>query len=113
MFITPAYAQTGVGADGNFLIQFVPFILIFIILYFLIIRPQQRRAKEHRAMVGAIRRGDTITTSGGLIGKVAKVTDENEVSVEIATGVKVRISRQAISDVRAKGEPVKESKEKK
>ncbi len=110
MFITAAYAQTGAGPDGGFLIQLVPFILIFIILYFLIIRPQQRRQKEHRAMIEAIRRGDTIVTSGGIIGKVAKVIDDSEVSVEIATDVKVRVSRSAIAEVRTKGEPVKEEK---
>lgn len=110
MFITPAFAQTGISADGGFLIQLVPFVLIFIILYFLIIRPQQKRTKEHKAMIEAIRRGDTIVTSGGLIGRVAKVIDDHEVSVEISPDVKVRISRSHISEVRAKGEPVKESK---
>jgi len=110
MFITAAYAQTGAGADGGFLIQLVPFILIFIILYFLIIRPQQRRAKEHQAMIAAVRRGDIIVTSGGLIGRVAKVVDDHEVSVEIAADVKVRVSRSSIAEVRTKGEPVKEEK---
>jgi len=110
MFITPAYAQTSVGADGGFLIQLVPFVLIFIILYFLIIRPQQRRQKEHKAMIDAVRRGDTVVTSGGLIGRVVKVIDEREISVEIAPDVKVKISRGAISEVRTKGEPVKEEK---
>jgi len=83
MFITPAFAQTAAGGDGGFLIQLVPFLLIFIILYFLIIRPQQRRAKEHQAMIAAVRRGDMIVTSGGLIGKIAKVIDDHEISVEI------------------------------
>ena len=110
MFITPAFAQATGGPDGGFLIQMVPFVLIFIILYFLIIRPQQRRAKEHKAMIEAVRRGDTVVTSGGLIGKVAKVIDENEISIEIAPDVKVKISRGAIGEVRSKGEPVKEEK---
>ena len=105
MFITPAFAQTAAGGDGGFLIQLVPFLLIFIILYFLIIRPQQRRAKEHQAMIAAIRRGDTIVTSGGLIGKVVKVIDDHEVSVEIATDVKVKITRGSIAEVRSKTEP--------
>jgi len=105
MFITPAFAQTPGGGDGGFLIQLVPFLLIFIILYFLIIRPQQRRAKEHQGMIAAIRRGDTIVTSGGLIGKIVKVVDDHEVSVEIATGVKVKIARGSISEVRSKPEP--------
>ncbi len=110
MFITAAYAQTGAGTDGGFLIQLVPFILIFIILYFLIIRPQQRRAKEHQAMIAAVRRGDTIVTSGGLIGRVVKIIDDHEISVEIATDVKVRVARSSIAEVRTKGEPVKEEK---
>ncbi len=110
MFITPAYAQTSMGADGGFLIQLVPFVLIFIILYFLIIRPQQRRQKDHKAMIDAVRRGDIVVTSGGLIGRVAKVIDEREISVEIAPEVKVKISRNAIAEVRTKGEPVKEEK---
>lgn len=110
MFITPAYAQSAVGAEGGFLIQLVPFVLIFIILYFLIIRPQQRRQKEHKSMIEAVRRGDTIVTSGGLIGRVVKVIDEFEVSVEISPDVKVKISRNAIAEVRTKGEPVKEEK---
>jgi len=110
MFITPAYAQTSPGGDSGFLIQLVPFILIFIILYFLIIRPQQRRTKEHQAMIGAIRRGDTIVTSGGLIGRVVKVIDDRELFVEIAANVKVKISRGSIAEVRTKGEPVKEDK---
>jgi len=105
MFITPAFAQTAVGGDGGFLIQLVPFLLIFIILYFLIIRPQQRRAKDHQAMIAAVRRGDMIVTSGGLIGKIAKVIDDHEISVEIATGVKVKITRGSIAEVRSKTEP--------
>ena len=104
MFITEAYAQ-GVPAagGGNFLIQLLPFIMILGIMYFLIIRPQQKRLKEHRDMVASIRRGDTVVTSGGIIGKVAKV-DENELQVEIADGVKIKVVRSTVSEVRGKGE---------
>ncbi len=109
MFITEAYAQSG-GAGGGtgFLIQFLPIILIFAIMYFLLLRPQQQKARMHREMVANLRRGDTVVTNGGLIGKVAKV-DEHELQVELAEGVRVRIARGMIAEVRAKGEPVKES----
>jgi preprotein translocase subunit YajC len=109
MFITEAFAQTG-GAGGatNMLVQFMPIILIFVIMYFLILRPQQQKARQHREMVANLRRGDTIVTNGGLIGKVAKV-DENELQVELAEGVRVRIVRGMVAEVRAKGEPVKEA----
>ena len=89
------------------LMQFAPFIAIFAIMYFLLLRPQQRRAKEQKALVQGARRGDTVVTSGGLIGKVTKSTDENEVELEIAPNVRVRLARSGIADVRAKGEPVK------
>jgi preprotein translocase subunit YajC len=89
------------------LMQFAPFIAIFAIMYFLILRPQQRRAKDQKALVQGARRGDTVVTSGGLIGKVTKSTDENEVEIEIAPNVRVRLARSGIADVRAKGEPVK------
>ena len=111
MLITPAYAQaTGASPLGSLdtLIQFAPFVVIFVIMYFLILRPQQQRAKEQRAMVSAAKRGDTIVTSGGLVGKITKATDDAEVEVEIAPNVRVRLVRSGIADVRAKGEPVKE-----
>jgi preprotein translocase subunit YajC len=89
-------------------LQLVPFVLIFVIMWFLIIRPQQRRAKEHQELIRNVRRGDTVVTSGGIIGKVAKVADEAaEIEVEIADGVRVKVVRAMISEVRAKGEPVK------
>jgi preprotein translocase subunit YajC len=103
--MTPAYAQL-VGND--MIMSLLPFILIFVIMYFLILRPQQRRVKQHGEMVNALRRGDTVVTSGGVIGKVTKVIDANEVELQIADGVKIRQSRSMISEVRAKGEPVKE-----
>jgi preprotein translocase subunit YajC len=109
-FITPAFAQTAGGAAGgaDMLVQLAPFGIILIIMYFLILRPQQQRAKQHQDMVANIRRGDTVVTNGGLIGKVTKAIDDNEVEIEIAPNVRVRQSRGAISEVRAKGEPVKE-----
>lgn len=108
MFITPAFAQAaGAGDTNSLLMSLLPFALIFIIMYFLIIRPQQNRAKQHREMISNVRRGDTVVMSGGLIGRVSKVVDENELEIEIADNVKVKVARGMISDVRAKGEPVK------
>ena len=95
--------------DSN-IIQFMPIIFIFVVMYFLVIRPQQKKAKTHREMIGNVRRGDTIVTSGGLIGKISKVNDDSELTVEIAEGVKVRIVRGMISEVRVKGEPVADKK---
>lgn len=92
-----------VGALG----QFLPLILIFAIMYFLLIRPQQKKAKEHQAMVAGVRRGDQVITQGGLIGKVTKVKEEAEVEVEIAEGVKVRVVKATITQVMSKTEPVK------
>ena len=89
------------------LMQIVPFVLIFVIMYFLMIRPQQKRQKEHQEMIKNVRRGDQVVMSGGLIGKVSKVSDDNELELELADNVKVRVSRSAIADVRSKGEPVK------
>jgi preprotein translocase subunit YajC len=106
MFATPAFAQAAgaAGAAGG-LISFVPILLIFAIMYLLMIRPQQKKAKEHRAMIEALRRGDQVITSGGLIGKVSKVAD-NEVEVELApSNVKVRVVKSTISQVLSKTEP--------
>lgn len=110
MFITPAYAQAAANGAGqsSVLFSLLPFVLIFVVMYFLVMRPQQQRAKAHREMVKNVRRGDTVITSGGLIGRIAKVVDENEVQVEIADNVRVRIARAMITEVRTKGEPVKE-----
>lgn len=108
MFITEAFAQTGDIGGSSMLIQFLPIILIFVIMYFLILRPQRMKARAHQEMVANLRRGDTVVTSGGLIGKVAKV-DEGELQVEVAEGIRVKVVRGMIAEVRAKGEPVKES----
>lgn len=108
MFITPAFAQAAGATDtNNLLMSLLPFALIFIIMYFLIIRPQQKKAKEHNELVKNIRRGDTVITSSGLVGKVTKVVDDDQIEFEIADGVRVRQMRQMISIVRAKGEPAK------
>lgn len=95
--------------DGGAFAQFIPLILIFAIMYFLLIRPQQKKMKEHRAMVDALRRGDQVVTSGGLIGKVSKVKEEGELEVEIADGVKVRVVRNTIAQVLSKTEPAADS----
>lgn len=106
--ITPAFAQgLGGGGTNDVLMSLVPFVLIFIIMWFLIIRPQQKRVKAHQEMIKNVRRGDTIITSGGIIAKVSKVVDDAEIEAEIADGVRVRILKGMVSDVRAKGEPVK------
>jgi preprotein translocase subunit YajC len=107
MLISPAYAQAA-GGGSDMLVSLLPFVLIFVIMYFLILRPQQRRVKQHQEMVKNVRRGDTIVTSGGMVGKVTKVIDDDHLEVEVADGVRVRQMRQMVSDVRAKGEPVKD-----
>jgi preprotein translocase subunit YajC len=88
--------------------QFVPLILIFVIMYFLLIRPQQKKVKEHQAMIAALRRGDEVVTAGGLIGKISKVKDDAEVELELATGLKVRVVRATIAQVRSKTEPAED-----
>ncbi len=105
MFISPAYAQAAGGAQGGgtaFLNAIMPFLLIIPIFYFLLIRPQQRRMKAHREMIAAVKKGDTVVTSGGLIGKVVKVSDE-EIEVELAPSTKVRVVRSTLSEVRPSG----------
>ena len=109
MFITPAYAQAA-GAPagaGDFIGMVLPLVLIMGVFYFLLIRPQQRKMKEHQEMLKKVGKGDTVITTGGLIGKVVKVVDDTELQVEVGENVKVRIMRSGIADVRAKGEPVK------
>lgn len=105
MFVTPAYAQAA-GA-GSAIQSFVPLILIFAIMYFLLIRPQQKKVKQHAAMVEALRRGDQVITQGGVVGKVVKVKDDGEVEVEIADNVKVRVIKSTIATVLSKTEPAK------
>ena len=89
--------------------QFIPLILIFAIMYLLLIRPQQKKLKEHQAMVAALRRGDQIVTQGGLIGKVSKVKDDNEIEVELADNVRVRVDKSTVAQVISKTEPAASS----
>ncbi len=103
MFATPAYAQDAVGA-GSAIASFVPLILIFLIMYFLLIRPQQKKMKEHKAMIDALRRGDQVVTQGGIVGKVTKVQEDGMVEVEIAENVKVKVIRHTIANVLNKTE---------
>ena len=106
LFASPAFAQSAGGAGAG-LASFVPLLLIFGIMYFLMIRPQQKKIKEHRAMVDALRKGDQVVTAGGLIGKVTKVGAENEIEVEIASGVKVKVVQHTVQQVMNKTEPAK------
>ncbi len=112
MLISPAYAQAAGGAGGFDLMAILPLVLIFVVFYYLLIRPQQKRAKDHKAMIAAVRRGDTVVTGGGVIGRVTQVFDEIEVQVELADGVRVRVARSTLSEVRTRGEPAKPAKEK-
>ena len=109
MLISAAYAQ-GMGISGIFdnqgaLIQFLPLVLIVVVFYFLLIRPQQRKAKDHKTMLDALRRGHRVVTGGGIIGTVARVDNPEEVTVDIADGVRVRVLRSTISSVLAKPDP--------
>jgi preprotein translocase subunit YajC len=110
--ISTVFAQLGFGGAGganNMIVNFTPFILIIVIMYFLILRPQQKRMKQHQEMVKGLRRGDIVVTNGGLVGKVTKVADDEQIEVEISDGVRVRQMRSMVSEVRSKGEPIKES----
>ncbi|MBZ9895140.1 MULTISPECIES: preprotein translocase subunit YajC [unclassified Mesorhizobium] len=105
MFVTPAYAQ-GIGASPDMFISILPFVLIFVIMYFLIIRPQRTQLKKRGEMLAAVRRGDTVVTGGGFVGKVTKVIDDHELEIDLGGGTKVTALRSTIADVRVKGEPV-------
>ena len=110
MFVTPAYAQAAGGAPGGFdLFSLLPLVLIFVVFWFLLIRPQQKKMKQHREMITAVRRGDRVLTGGGIIGTVTKVLNDTELQVEIAEGVRVKVARATISEVLAKTEPAKSS----
>ncbi len=110
MFISPAYAQ-GLGGGTSGIVQLAPLILIFVVFYFFLIRPQQTKAKQHKAVLDALRRGDRVVTGGGIIGMVSKVVSDQEVQVDIADGVRVRVLRSTIASVIAKTEPVAAAKE--
>jgi preprotein translocase subunit YajC len=105
MFITPAYANTAAGGGGELLSFVFPLVAIFAIMYFLVIRPQQKRAKDHAEMVNAVRRGDEVITAGGIMGKVTKVSDGDDVQVEIADGVRIKVIKSTLSNVRSKSQP--------
>ena len=108
MFATPAFAQAagaaGTGGPQDMLIQFLPLVGLVVLFYFLMIRPQQRRMKQHQTMLAAVKRGDTVVLSSGMIGKIVRVEDK-EVGVEIATGVTVKVVKTMIAEVRSRGEP--------
>ncbi len=100
MFISPAYAQDAAGGGAGVVMQLLPLVLIFVVFYFLLIRPQQRKMKEHKAMLGALKRGDKVVTAGGILGEVKLVKDQtDEVDIEIANGVRVTVIRGTISAV--------------
>jgi preprotein translocase subunit YajC len=111
MLISEAWAQTGGGGSGDFLVQLFPLILIFVVFYFLLIRPQQAKVKAQREMLGGVKRGDRVVTGGGIIGLVTKVISDNELQVELAEGVRVRIIKQTITDIVARGESVRGAKD--
>src|SRR6478736_1696025 len=111
MFISPAWAQAAGGGSGDFLVQLFPLILIFVVFYFLLIRPQQSKMKAQREMLSGVKRGDRVVTGGGIIGLVTKVIGENELQVEVAEGVRVRILKQTITDILTRGESVRNAKE--
>ena len=107
MFITPAYAQSAGGGGGSILELLFPLILVGVIMWFLVIRPQRQQAKQRQEMLDAVKRNDTVVTGGGVVGKITKVIDDAEVEVQIAPDVKVRVMRAMIADVRVKGEVAK------
>ena len=112
MLISEAWAQAGGGAGGgDFLVQLFPLILIFVVFYFLLIRPQQAKVKAQREMLSGVKRGDRVVTGGGIIGLVTKVISDNEIQVELAEGVRVRIIKQTITDIVSRGESVRGAKE--
>ena len=111
MFITEAWAQGAGGGGSDFLVQLFPLVLIFIVFYFLLIRPQQAKVKAQREMLGGVKRGDRVVTGGGIIGLVTKVIGDNELQVELADGVRVRIIKSTITDILTRGESVRGAKD--
>ena len=111
MFISEAWAQGASGGSSDFLVQLFPLVLIFIVFYFLLIRPQQSKMKAQKEMLGGVKRGDRVVTGGGIIGLVTKVIGDNELQVELAEGVRVRIIKQTITDILTRGESVRGGKE--
>ena len=111
MLISPAFAQAGGAPGGDMFVQLLPLLLIFVVFWFFLIRPQQKKAKQHREMVANVRRGDQVVTGGGLLGKVTKVLDENTVQVELAENVRVKVLSTTLQDVLSKGAPVAGAKD--
>lgn len=111
MFISQAWAQGAGGGGGDFLVQLFPLVLIFVVFYFLLIRPQQAKVRAQREMLSGVKRGDRVVTGGGIIGLVTKVISDNEVQVELAEGVRVRIIKQTITDILTRGESVRGPKD--
>ncbi|MBS0224634.1 MAG: preprotein translocase subunit YajC [Proteobacteria bacterium] len=112
MFIAEAWAQgAGAGGGSDFLVQLFPLVLIFVVFYFLLIRPQQSKMRAQKEMLAGVKRGDRVVTGGGIIGLVTKVIGENELQVELAEGVRVRIIKQTITDILTRGESVRGAKE--
>src|SRR6185503_11560982 len=111
MFISQAWAQAAGGGSSDFLVQLFLLVLIFVVFYFLLIRPQQSKMKAQKAMLAGVKRGDRVVTGGGIIGLVTKVIGENELQVELAEGVRVRIIKQTITDILTRGESVRGAKE--
>jgi len=107
MFITPAYAQSAGGSAGGILELMFPLIMVGVIMWFLVIRPQRAQAKAREEMLSNVKRNDTVVTGGGIVGKVTKVIDESEVEIQIATDVKIRVMKGMLADVRVKGEVAK------
>lgn len=105
MFISPAFAQGASGGGAGGLEALLPLVLIFVVFYFLLIRPQQKKMKMHKEMLSAVRRGDRVVTGGGILGTVTKVIDDHELTVEIADGVRVRVQRSTIAAIVSKTEP--------
>ncbi len=112
MFVSPAYAQAAATGGAFDLISLLPLVLIFVVFYFLMIRPQQKKVKEHRTMLDALRRGDRVVTAGGIIGVVTKIPGDNEVILEIAKDVRVTVVRSTITEIRSKGEPADDAEDK-
>jgi len=111
MFISEAWAQVAGGGSSDFLVQLFPLVLIFIVFYFLLIRPQQTKMKQQREMLSGVKRGDRVVTGGGMIGLVTKVIGDNELQVELAEGVRVRIIKHTITDILTRGESVRGGKD--
>ncbi|HEX9809980.1 MAG TPA: preprotein translocase subunit YajC [Alphaproteobacteria bacterium] len=111
MLISPAYAQAPGGVAGFDIMTIVPLILIFVVFYFLLIRPQQKKVKEHRSMLSTLRRGDKVVTNGGIIGRITRVVSDNELQLEIAEGVRVQVARSMISSVYVRGDADEEEEE--